>query len=154
MKGRLKAKLSGIPHIVPLAPQAVAVLRQLLKLTGKGRYVFPNPLSAERPMSENAIITALRRMGFAKEVTGHGFRATARTILAERLDVPAELIEEQLAHAVSDSLGRVYNRTRFLAQRRQMMTTWANYLDRLRTGDELSPNPTRSRETLQGLPVA
>ena len=92
MKGRLKAKLSGVPHIVPLAPQAVAVLRQLQPLTGKGRYVFPNPLTAERLMSENAILTALRRMGFAKEeVTGHGFRATARTILAERLDVAASL---------------------------------------------------------------
>jgi len=140
MKGRLKAKLSGVPHIVPLAPQAVAVLRQLQPLTGKGRYVFPNPLTAERPMSENAILTALRRMGFAKEeVTGHGFRATARTILAERLDVAAELVEAQLAHAVSDSLGRAYNRARLLEQRRQMMTTWANYLDKLRTGFQAAP---------------
>jgi len=84
--------------------------------------------------------SALRRMGFAKEeVTGHGFRATARTILAERLDVAAELVEAQLAHAVSDSLGRAYNRARFLEQRRQMMTTWANYLDKLRTGFQAAP---------------
>ena len=84
-------------------------------------------------MSDNAVLSALRRMGFGKEeITGHGFRATARTILAERLDIPPEVIEAQLAHAVGDSLGRAYNRTKFLAQRRAMMTTWANYLDRLR----------------------
>ena len=133
MKGRMKAKLSGIPHIVPLAPQTVAIFAGLRPVTGEGRYVFPNPLTSDRPMSDNAILSALRRMGFAKdEMTGHGFRATARTILAERLDVPSELIEAQLAHAVSDSLGRAYNRTKFLEQRRRMMVTWANYLDRLR----------------------
>ncbi len=137
MKGRLKAKRSGVPHVVPLAHQAVAALRDLLPLTGNGRYVFPSPLTTERPMSDNAILTALRRMGFAKEeITGHGFRATARTLLAERLDVPAEVIEAQLAHAVGDSLGRAYNRTQFLEQRRQMMTLWANYLDSLRGGED------------------
>jgi integrase len=133
MKGRLKAKLSGTPHIVPLARQAIAAIRDLQPLTGGGRYVFPNPLTAERPMSDNAVLSALRRMGFGKdEITGHGFRATARTILAERLDISPEVIEAQLAHAVGDSLGRAYNRTKFLVQRRAMMTTWANYLDRLR----------------------
>ncbi len=135
MKGRLKAKLSGTPHVVPLARQAVAVLRDLRPLTGHGRYVFPSPLTRERPMSDNAILTALRRMGFAKEeVTGHGFRATARTLLAERLDVPPDVIEAQLAHAVGDSLGRAYNRTQFLEQRRRMMSIWADYLDSLRDG--------------------
>lgn len=139
MKGRLKAKLSGTPHVVPLARQAVAVLRDLRPLTGHGRYVFPSPLTAERPMSDNATLTALRRMGFAKEeITGHGFRATARTLLAERLDVPPEVIEAQLAHAVGDSLGRAYTRTKFLEQRRRMMTTWADYLDTLRDGAEAS----------------
>ena len=135
MKGRMKAKLSGIPHIVPLAPQAVAIFAVLRPVTGSGRYVFPHPLTSDRPMSDNAILSALRRMGFAKdEMTGHGFRATARTILAERLDVATELIEAQLAHAVSDSLGRAYNRTQFIEQRRRMMVAWADYLDRLRSG--------------------
>jgi integrase len=135
MKGRLRAKLSGTPHIVPLAPQAVAILRELQPITGEGRYVFPGPLTAERPMSDNAILTALRRMGFPKEeVTGHGFRATARTLLAERLDIQPEVIEAQLAHAVGDALGRAYNRTKFLEQRRRMMVAWANYLYALRDG--------------------
>jgi len=135
MKGRLKAKLSGVPHIVPLAPQAVAVLSELRPITGLGRYVFPNPLTTERPMSDNAILSALRRMGFGKdEITGHGFRATARTILAERLNIAPEVIEAQLAHAVGDSLGRAYNRTKFLDQRRRMMNVWAAYLDKLRAG--------------------
>jgi integrase len=145
MKGRLKAKLSGVPHIVPLAPQAVAVLQQLQPLTGGGRFVFPHPLTAERPMSDNAILTALRCMGFTKEeVTGHGFRATARTLLAEQLDIPSELIEAQLAHTVGDALGRAYNRTRFLDQRRWMMTVWADYLQKLREGGRLAPKRSSS----------
>ena len=135
MKGRLKAKLTGPAHVVPLAPQAVAILRDLHPLTGTGRYVFPNPLTPERPLSDNGVLSALRRMGFGKdEMTGHGFRATARTILAERLGVAEEVIEPQLAHVVGDSLGRAYNRTKFLEQRRAMMMTWADYLDRLREG--------------------
>jgi integrase len=151
MKGRLKAKLSGTPHVVPLAHQAVAVLRDLRPLTGHGRYVFPSPLTATRPMSDNAVLTALRRMGFAKEeVTGHGFRATARTLLAERLDIPPDVIEAQLAHAVGDSLGRAYNRTQFLEQRRRMMSIWADYLDTLREGVEASVKgqPKGRRSTL------
>ena len=124
MKGRLKAKLNGAPHIVPLAPQAVAILRDLRPLTGKSRYVFPNPLAPTRPMSSNAVLSALRRMGFAAdEMTGHGFRATARTMLAERLGIDEVVIEAQLAHAVGDALGRAYNRTEFMQQRREMMQT-------------------------------
>lgn len=138
MKGRLKAKLNGPDHVVPLAAQAVAILRDLKPLTGGGRFVFPSPLSAERPLSDNGVLSALRRMGFGKdEMTGHGFRATARTILAERLNIEAAVIEAQLAHAVGDALGRAYNRTNFMAQRRDMMTKWADYLDRLRDGAKL-----------------
>ena len=86
-------------------------------------------------MSENTVKAALRAMGFpADEVTGHGFRATARTMLAERLNVAESVIEAQLAHSVTDSLGRVYNSTEFLVQRRSMMQVWAAYLDKLRTG--------------------
>jgi integrase len=138
MKGRLKAKLTGPAHVVPLAPQAVSILRDLEPLTGKGRYVFPNPLTADRPLSDNGVLSALRRMGFGKdEMTGHGFRATARTLAAERLGIATEVIEAQLAHAVPDALGRAYNRTKFMAQRRDMMAKWADYLDGLRDGAQV-----------------
>jgi len=101
-------------------------------------------------MSDNAVLTALRRMGFAKdEITGHGFRATARTSLAERLAVPSEVIEAQLAHAVSDALGRAYNRTKFVEQRRSMMKTWAAYLDALRKGNDFR-NGRTSLQTRNG----
>lgn len=145
MKGRLKAKQNGPDHVVPLAPQAVAILRELHPVTGAGRYVFPNPLTPDRPLSDNGVLSALRRMGFgADEVTGHGFRATARTIAAERLGVAPEVIEAQLAHRVPDALGRAYNRTLFLEQRRELMTRWADYLDRLRTGAQVVALPPRA----------
>ena len=140
MKGRLKAKLNGPDHVVPLARQAVAILRDLQPLTGAGCFVFPNPLTADRPLSDNRVLSALRRMGFGKdEMTGHGFRATARTIAAERLGVAPEVIEAQLAHRVPDALGRAYNRTLFLEQRRELMTKWADYLDTLRDGARVIP---------------
>lgn len=145
MKGRLKAKQNGPDHVVPLAPQAVAILRDLHPLTGAGRYVFPNPLTPDRPLSDNGVLSALRRMGFGTdEVTGHGFRATARTIAAERLGVAPEVIEAQLAHRVPDALGRAYNRALFLEQRRELMTRWADYLDRLRTGAQVVALPPRA----------
>lgn len=145
MKGRLKAKLSGPDHLVPLAPQAVAILRELHPLTRSGPYVFPNPLTPDRPMSENGVLSALRRMGFGKEeMTGHGFRATARTIAAERLGIAPEVIEAQLAHRVPDALGRAYNRTLHLEARRDMMTKWADYCDRLRAGAQIIALPTRA----------
>ncbi len=146
MKGRLKAKLTGAPHIVPLAPQAVAILKDLQPLTGKGRFVFPSPLTAERPLSDNGVLSALRRMGFAKdEMTGHGFRAMARTILAERLGIAPEVIEAQLAHRVPDALGRAYNRTLFLEQRRDMMCRWADYLDQLRVDVGARAEPRKGK---------
>ena len=142
MKGRLKAKLTGPPHVVPLAPQAAVILRDLYPLTGKGRYVFPNPLTPDRPLSDNGVLSALRRMGFGKdEMTGHGFRAVARTLTAERLGIAPEVIEAQLAHAVGDALGRAYNRTKFMEQRRDMMSKWADYLDQLRRGAQVIPLP-------------
>ena len=98
--------------MVPLAPQAVAILRELQPLTGHGRYVFPSLLTGERCMSENTVRAALRRMGYGNDdMTAHGFRAMARTMIAERLGVAPEVIEAQLAHAVGDALGRAYNRT-------------------------------------------
>ena len=121
------------PHLVPLAPQAVAILQELHALTGRGRYVFPNPRTGSRPMSNNGVLAALRRMGYGKdEMTGHGFRATARTLLDEVLHFRPDYIEHQLAHAVRDPNGRAYNRTAHLAERRKMMAAWADYLDMLR----------------------
>jgi integrase len=121
------------PHIVPLARQAVLILSDLKPLTGSFDYVFPSHRSPKRPMSENAVLVALRAMGYPKEImTGHGFRAMARTILDEVLNYRVDLIEHQLAHAVRDANGRAYNRTAHLEARKQMMQGWADYLDKLR----------------------
>jgi len=121
-------------HIVPLSRQAIQILREQRALTGSMQYVFPSALSGKRPMSNNAILTALRRMGYEKaEMSGHGFRAMARTILDEVLCFPIAHIEQQLAHKVPDPLGRAYNRTHHLPQRKEMMQKWADYLDTLRT---------------------
>jgi integrase len=134
MKREKAGKMNGVPHIVPLPTQAVEAFRDLEPLTGGGQWVFRGERHHDRPMSENTVNAALRAMGFpADEATGHGFRATARTMLAERLNVDASIVEAQLAHSVRDSLGRAYNRTEFLAQRRSMMQSWADYLDQLRT---------------------
>lgn len=132
MKLRKQAKASGPPHLVPLSTQMVALLREQFHLTGSGDYVFPTLYSGSRPMSENTINTALRRMGFgADEMTAHGFRATARTILAERLGVDPEVIEAQLAHAKTGPLGAAYDRAKYLPQRFVMMQTWADFIDAL-----------------------
>lgn len=128
------------PHLVPLAHQAVEILRQLHPLTGTGRYVFPSPRSDKRPLSDNAILSALRRMGIEKEeMSGHGFRAMARTILDEVLQIRPDFIEHQLGHAVRDPNGRAYNRTAHLNERRKMMQTWADYLDGLKAGAKVIP---------------
>ncbi len=145
MKRKKAEKADGPPHVVPLAPQAVAILKELRPLTGgEGRrFVFPSLLTAERCMSENTVRGALRRMGYGNDdMTAHGFRAMARTMIAERLGVAPEVIEAQLAHAVGDALGRAYNRTQFLEQRRDMMAKWADYLDRLRDGAQVLPFKT------------
>ncbi len=128
-------------HSVPLATQAVTILRELHALTGDGRYVFPGARTNGRPMSDAAVNAALRRMGYdtKTEITGHGFRAMARTILHEELHVKPEVIEHQLAHRVPDTLGTAYNRTKFLKERRAMMQQWADYLDKLKTGAEVIP---------------
>jgi len=128
------------PHIVPLCRQAVDILKELKEFTGASRYVFPSGRSFARPMSNNAINAALRRMGFDKNtMTGHGFRAMARTILDEVLRVNPYVIEAQLAHKVPDALGTAYNRTQHLEERRKMMQTWADYLDGLKAGAVVIP---------------
>ncbi|WP_082582846.1 integrase arm-type DNA-binding domain-containing protein [Frateuria sp. Soil773] len=123
------------PHMVPLSKQTVEILSDLYLLTGRGKYVFPSMRSPRRPMSENTINAALRYMGFDGDtMTGHGFRAMARTVLDEELGFPVDHIEHQLAHAVKDANGRAYNRTTHLPARRKMMQAWADYLDALRVG--------------------
>ncbi len=127
-------------HLVPLASQVVATLRELHALTGHGRYVFPGR-DPKLPMSDAAVNAALRRMGYdtKTEITGHGFRAMARTILHEELHQKPEVIEHQLAHSVSDALGTAYNRTKFLKERKAMMQQWADYLDKLKAGADVIP---------------
>lgn len=120
------------PLIVPLPTQAVKILRDLQGLTGRSVFVFPGARSNERPMSNATLKAALDRMGFKGQMTAHGFRALARTILAEQLNYPEHIIEQQLAHVVKDANGRAYNRTKFLEQRREMLQSWADYLDSMR----------------------
>ena len=137
---RYTVSKTDTPHIVPLSRQAVAILRDLYALTGQGRFVFPGARSNGRPMSDNATLAAMRRLGISKEeMSGHGFRAMARTILDEVLGVRPDLIEHQLAHAVKDPNGRAYNRTAHLPERRKMMQQWADYLDKLKAGAEVIP---------------
>ena len=140
MKRTVHGKVNGRPHLVPLAPRAVAILRDLWPLTGHGHFVFPSLLTGERCMSENTLRTALRRMGYTNdEMTPHGFRAMARTILVEQLNVNPDVIEAQLAHGKSGPLGAAYDRAEFMTQRRVMMSTWANYLEQLRRGQAGMP---------------
>ncbi|MGL1834414.1 tyrosine-type recombinase/integrase [Rhodocyclaceae bacterium SMB388] len=131
-------------HIVPLAPQSVAILKDLHPLTGHRQHVFAGR-DPKKPMSEAAINAALRRMGYdtKTEITGHGFRAMARTILHEELGFDRDVIEHQLAHRVPDVLGEAYNRTKFLKDRRTMMQAWAAHLDRLKAGAEVIQLPTK-----------
>ncbi|AHE97177.1 tyrosine-type recombinase/integrase [Thioalkalivibrio paradoxus] len=122
----------GIPLLVPLPTQAVEILRELQPLTGLGTYVFPSARGRGRPMSENTVNAALHRMGYKDQMSAHGFRAMARTILVERLGWDERYVEMQLGHAVRDANGRAYNRVTFLDQRREMLQSWADYLDGLR----------------------
>ena len=132
---RYTATKTGTPHVVPLASQAVDILKELQPITERSEFVFPSARGAKRPMSENAVTVALRSLGFdGTTMTGHGFRAMARTILDEVLGFRPDFIEHQLAHAVRDPNGRAYNRTAHLAERKKMMQAWADYLDTLRAG--------------------
>ena len=132
MKRRIEGKEYGDPHYVPLPQQAVSILRELKEVTGSRKHVFPCQRGNGKPLSDNSVRSALINMGYTPDLhTWHGFRATARTILAERLEVDPLLIEAQLAHAVRDANGRAYNRTQYLAQRRKMMQKWADYLQHL-----------------------
>jgi integrase len=124
-------------HIVPLAPQAVEILRELHALTGRGLYVFPSYRGKGRTMSENTVNAALRYMGVDKDtMTGHGFRALASTRLNEMGWAP-DVIERQLAHAERNKVRAAYNRAQYLDERTRMMAAWADYLDGLKTGGQV-----------------
>ena len=138
MKRKKEGKENGIPHYVPLPAQAVALLRQLQPLTGGGALLFPGERSHDRPISDNTLRAALGTLGYGPTVQSvHGFRATARTILAEVLDLDPLVIEAQLAHAVKDANGRAYNRTQYMKHRAAMMQRWADYLDKLAAGADV-----------------
>ncbi len=131
-----KTKMSST-HIVPLSNQAIEILREIHAVTGQGRYVFPSVRTNKRPMSENTINVALRRIGYDKEeMTGHGFRAMASTILHEQ-GWPSDVIERQLAHAERNSVKAAYNHAEHLSDRKRMMQVWADYLDKLRCGADI-----------------
>jgi integrase len=131
---RFVASKTHPDHIVPLSRQALAILRQLHQVTGAGQYAFPGARSTKRPMSDNAVLAALRTMGIpAGVMTGHGFRASFRTIGDYVLNFRVDLLESQIAHEVKDPNGRAYNRTAFLAERKRMMQRWSDYLDRLKS---------------------
>lgn len=134
---RMKMKES---HLVPLSRQAIAILKELHPFSGNSKYLFPSIRTNIRPMSDNTINAALRRIGYtSSEMTGHGFRAMARTILDEVLGFRPDFIEHQLAHAVRDPNGRAYNRTAHLEERKRMMQQWSDYLDGLKVGVKVLP---------------
>ena len=137
MKRTKEEKENGEDHAVPLPVQAVALLRNLQPLTGHGVYVFPGERSHNRPISDNSVRSALYALGFGKEQTWHGFRASARTMLVDELNLDPLAIEANLAHAVKDSNGRSYNRTQYLKQRADMVQQWADYLDKLARGADV-----------------
>jgi integrase len=122
----------GLPLITPLPSQAIKILRKQKFISSNSEFVFPSVRSSKRPLSDNTVNYALQGMGYKDKMTAHGFRATARTILAEKLNFPIEHIEMQLGHNVKDANGRAYNRTTYFEQRKLMLQKWADYLDSLK----------------------
>jgi integrase len=137
MKRTKLEKEQGEAHTVPLPVQAVALLRTIQPLTGHGVYVFHGERSHDRPISDNSVRSALYALGFGTEQTWHGFRASARTMLVDELNLDPLAIEANLAHAVKDSNGRSYNRTQYLKQRFDQIQQWADYLDKLARGADV-----------------
>ena len=137
---RFNASKTYQAHIVPLSRQAIEILKEIQPYSGHGKYVFPSPRTDERPMSSNAVLSAFRRMGIDKEdMSGHGFRATAKTLLLERLKYQESMVDLQLAHRVKDPNGGAYHRAKFLDDRKIMMQHWADYLDNLHEGRDVVP---------------
>lgn len=143
MKRTKVEKEQGEAHTVPMPAQAVALLRSIHPLTGHGRYVFPGERSHDRPMSDNSVRSALYALGFGKEQTWHGLRASARTMMVDQLNLDPLAIEANLAHAVKDANGRSYNRTQYVKQRFEQIQQWADYLDRLRKDGDVIQLPTK-----------
>lgn len=137
MKRTKLEKEQGEAHTVPLPTQAVALLRGIHPLTGHGRYVFPGERSHDRPVSDNSVRSALYALGFGKEQSWHGFRASARTMLVDELNIDWQVIEANLAHAKKDANGTSYNRTKYITQRFTMIQQWADYLDKLAAGGDV-----------------
>lgn len=139
-RGRMKMRES---HLVPLSTQAVALIEEMRPYSGHLEHVFPGARDPKRPMSNAAINAALQRLGIdtQEELTGHGFRAMARTILRERLGFDSEWVEAQLSHKKQGALGSAYDRTTFIEQRKEMMQAWSDYLDKLKAGAEVIPFP-------------
>ncbi len=137
MKRSVKEKAEGEDHIVPLPTQAITLLQAIRPVTGHGRYVFPGERSHERPMSDNAVRSALYALGFGEEQKPHAFRAVARTMLVDELGLDPLIIEANLAHGARDRLGKSYNRTQYLKQRFEMVQQWADYLDKLAADAEV-----------------
>ena len=137
MKRNVKEKAEGEDHVVPLPKQAVTLLDSIRPVTGDGRYVFPGERNHDRPMSDNAVRSALYALGFGDEQKPHAFRAVARTLLVDELGLDHLMIEANLAHGARDRLGRSYNRTQYLKQRFEMVQQWADYLDKLAAGAEV-----------------
>lgn len=145
MKRSVDGKKNGDPHLVPLPTQAVEILRKLHPITGHSALCFFGERSHDRPISDNTLRAALGTLGYGPDKQSvHGFRATARTLLAEVLDFDPLVIEAQLAHAVKDANGRAYNRTTYMQHRAGMMQAWADYLDKLAKGADVIPLPQRA----------
>ena len=127
----------GVLHIIPLSQQAISIIQELKPLTGSGQYLFPSNRTKTRPMSNNTVNGALRRLGYTKEeMTGHGFRSMASTILNEQ-GWNRDAIERQLAHSERDGVRAAYNYAEYMPERKKMMQSWADYLDGLATGADV-----------------
>lgn len=133
-RGKLTVNPDKTNHHVCLSQQALALLRELHALTGGGTYLFPNQRDHTKPMSNGAILMALKRLGYQNRMTGHGFRALAMSTIKERLGYRHEVVDRQLAHAQKDKVASAYDRAQFLAERKVMMQDWANYLDKVAKG--------------------
>jgi integrase len=126
------------PHVVPLSSQSIEILKDLHGRTGKHGFVFFSPANKSKHISNNAVLSALKRMGYAGRMTGHGFRALASTVLNEQRKYHPDIIERQLAHADRNEVRAVYNRAEYLLERRKMMQEWADFLDAVTTeGDNV-----------------
>jgi integrase len=138
MKRSVEEKANGEALVIPLPTQAVILLKSIQPITGHGRYVFPGERNHDRPMSDNAVRSALYSLGYGEEQKPHAFRAVARTLIVDKLGLDPLMIEANLAHGARDRLGRSYNRTQYIKQRFEMIQQWADYLDKLATESGVS----------------